>query len=76
MEKHYCEKCGTELIMTRTEDGDNYDANSGKRNIHYEYRWKCPNVRWWHWSSHTNLESFLPDFDAALKRSHTISLYD
>lgn len=62
MKKHYCEKCGKELIYEVKEVKKGYDPNTGERIIKTEYYWRCPNF--YLNDSHTHIVSFESDFNS------------
>jgi hypothetical protein len=48
-EKHYCTKCGSELIFKKAQ-GDDFDADTGKRKMYYV--WQCPSFGYDIWGLH------------------------
>lgn len=42
-EKHYCTTCGSELTRMQMPRCFNHATGLPE----YEYRWRCPNKKWW-----------------------------
>ena len=80
MEKHYCERCGTELSLLIKTKNDGYDSKTGKKLTHTEYQWVCPRadewgpftflVSFWNGGHRRLMDCLSPDYETAKRESH------
>jgi ssDNA-binding Zn-finger/Zn-ribbon topoisomerase 1 len=52
IEKHYCEKCGKELILKRVRKESKFDVNTGVPEYDEFRTYSCPSEHWWIADSH------------------------